>query len=1592
MAYLRTLTTFLVALGCLVASSRATGQPKKAPIVHKQTLNLGPEKTSEWIVPMPKAFGKTLKERRTKSLLQIPRIQWYSPDKLHSNAITLCVKPVHPEHPRTKLYPTNSTCQLVMVGETFAPSGPILGLLKKSSSVKVEATSRSKMTAFLQVVFHTAPMGERSFERKEKGNHATAFDEKATVDASPILTLQDGIPQTAEVAHQKYRNYQFQPTGPQPQQDPLLQIYLTSLSGDADLVTSLVTHYPTFDNYTWGSFAIDGDDSILISSGDTKFTWGKTIYIGVYGYDQSRYSIEVSTSNINASTLLPLGQEEWQTVATASLAYFRMPNFTSWGPQGNLVIELSPITGSSNIYVAKTAGGSGSTFNYPRVIKHATKGTYIVDPSTYDMSGVVSPDGLERRIKIPPITATTNFMIAVFGDGYNVDRNGFIISAYLEGTKNSSVIPLNFNIHREDYVAASSYVYYSLTIVENKVDVAVQTVADTFLSMYATFDNSFNSWNYSAFTGFDGVGNLYISYNALSSGCQRNLSQGHDCVLLVGVTSPSGGDYSIEASYSNSSANPFPLPTTEVHTGALHHGHYDFFGGTLDLSKNETIHINLLSYLGDADLYVTLGKHPNGFGRYYYNYSSRAVDSEIDSLSIYSDDMIRQEECPCPPKQIKCICEVRVSVYDYDKTLTIYGLLVETNDTITALPNDGRTLPGTAQSGDVEYYRVNMDAFSVFNPKDLDIEVTIDSGAVQLLAVIDDGSAPPSLPIPGNAGTYNWSTPADSGSVILRIAHNDTKACHAKLFSTSCSYIVAVHSTNFADAVFSISAVVRTPGPKPDPRPTVEQLLNGRPMPAEVSADSWEYFYFQWTDLNVTSKEVDIFWYVSSGPGINVSFSNVWNDVNASSRYLPPQAICFNAASDTNFIWFTSSSPCYNGSNTIYAIGVQGLSTPGENDDAEDITRFTLIARTSDKAEDLVPGQQSPQISVPNKVMTYFTFPYNDLVSVIIETTVIQGQVFVYINNDYNSWPTCSDSGQTCDNFVWSNTMHPGEPIYINSTKPCAIPPARNDHKNCGNDVLSTPARWIVGVLGFSSSSKNIFSLTYNEGSSSDHLGDGVPLFSQTRIQPVCKQRNSVGVCTGNKEDIYKRPVAFFNFPSNQQTGALPQFQISVAKMNCTSQCPNLRVTVNSCGNGNLCTDEDEYPLSTVYGGNPSFEFVVDGPASSVFTPQEYLSCGGVPCSFYIAVYSEKPDTLHDPTSDFRIIVSTDRSITFVGWAEDNKSLEPQGIIAQNPSALNVFEVIGPSTGSVTVNLNASACRAIPQIYVCYKSTSEQRCHHGETSPGHSNYVVKSTFDYSTSTASVPPFTLSSGSMYISVLPRSPEGTSPLAASQARAGMKALGSVYALLEVSFGNPTMLQKPTSPLSVHVFGTSGKHTVTVKWNKVTFTNSQPAPVLYRAYLALQADVNAVSNYHLNTSCGFRGAWDAKLNSTGYSSVNTTKTLVTLSNIKPNKYVVFVLAYCSGKCMQEDNEQLTIFPSMNLIISKGGNPIPHHGGTDDGSHVNGGAVAGGIIGTIMGVGLIVAAVVYYKKQRAQTQMPGDDFTSSAYEQILDNNNAHL
>ena len=366
------------------------------------------------------------------------------------------------------------------------------------------------------------------------------------------------------------------------------------ISGDPDMYASTTLTKPTMFNNTWQSNGID-DEAILIFSNRNDYTWPDSIYIAVHGFfETSEYSIEASTTTVNSSVELNMNQAQWGMVAGQTLTYYRLPNVTL--PSGQrLVFSLDSFMGQSDIYVASSS--SGSPLRFPLVkLNHLLRA--YVDPSTYDKKGTIEDDDIE--VEFSDFDDNTSFIVAVFGDTSEETISRFSVYTTVEGGGKDTIIPLQFDHHLEGNVSGSGFVYYSLKVTEDQVDVAVVLSSSHFVTLYATangttFPNSTNS-DYSATTGFSGMANLYMSYPSLKgSVCQKNVSSGGNCLIYVAVSSPIASNYAIEASYSNSSENPFPLPTNNAHTGFLYHGHYDFFAGALDLSKNETIHVNLLT-------------------------------------------------------------------------------------------------------------------------------------------------------------------------------------------------------------------------------------------------------------------------------------------------------------------------------------------------------------------------------------------------------------------------------------------------------------------------------------------------------------------------------------------------------------------------------------------------------------------------------------------------------------------------------------------------------------------------------------------------------------------------------------------------------------------------------------------------------------------------------------------------------------------------------------------------------------------------------------------------------------------------------------
>lgn len=583
---------------------------------------------------------------------------------------------------------------------------------------------------------------------------------------------------------------------------------------------------------------------------------------------------------------------------------------------------------------------------------------------------------------------------------------------------------------------------------------------------------------------------------------------------------------------------------------------------------------------------------------------------------------------------------------------------------------------------------------------------------------------------------------------------------------------------------------------------------------------------------------------------------------------------------------------------------------------------------------------------------------------ILITPTILQGHVNALISNDTSKpWPSCTEDGSLCKNFLWTTDRT----LQINHTHPCR---GTSASRNCtGAAVLRPRSEWIIGVVAASKVGKSVFTLSYDEPGSIDNLAEGVPFATETRRQLVCPHRDSDGTCgPSKKSETRRRPVAFLSFKPGEQ---MPHMITSIMKNCSDSRCPAFTVSMNVCGGDRDCNQNDRYPLKTSLGGNVTYEFNVADRLVAKHIPTEYLHCGdGKSCQYYLAVYSET-ETLHNPDVGFRVAVMTDRRMQFLGVAQEGQTMEPQPIYAQNPGALHTFEVLNLDSESLLTHIQAKACRSKPHIYVCYRS-DKGRCSKGETRPGPDNYVAKSSFNEDNATAAIKPFELN-GPLYISVHPFSGESST----------VETIGNARAMLEMSFGKAGPLKHPTQKPEVHVKDDSD-HTVDVSWSSVAFTNGRKADITsFAAFLALQKDVNSVSNYYLGTSCGFLDAWNSSLKHNGQVINTGSKMEATFKGLdsRASRYTVFVMANCSDKCIGSASHQSIVFPAVNVSESSGGDHGKHSG-------AGAGAIAGGTIGALIGVAIVVILGIWYLRRRRgrDTAPVAQEFTSASYQRMSD------
>eukprot|EP00161_Ancyromonas_sigmoides_P005926 TRINITY_DN1671_c0_g1_i2.p1 TRINITY_DN1671_c0_g1~~TRINITY_DN1671_c0_g1_i2.p1 ORF type:complete len:2092 (+),score=1058.04 TRINITY_DN1671_c0_g1_i2:861-7136(+) len=200
--------------------------------------------------------------------------------------------------------------------------------------------------------------------------------------SSETVVLQDGVPQTGQVARGEYAYFSIELNLVQN-----LTINLSPSSGDPDLYVSTQsgTRRPTNGNSTWHS-ANYFSDEITIATTDRHFCSPCRYFIGVYGYQASTFTIVAS----HADSTVEVTPGEVYSVTSAA-GEWRSYQVEVGQIEDHITFSVSPTSGWPHVYISTSPNPNGvnhtwSTAGYPAVQRIATTDAGFCQQCSYYIS------------------------------------------------------------------------------------------------------------------------------------------------------------------------------------------------------------------------------------------------------------------------------------------------------------------------------------------------------------------------------------------------------------------------------------------------------------------------------------------------------------------------------------------------------------------------------------------------------------------------------------------------------------------------------------------------------------------------------------------------------------------------------------------------------------------------------------------------------------------------------------------------------------------------------------------------------------------------------------------------------------------------------------------------------------------------------------------------------------------------------------------------------------------------------------------------------------------------------------------------------
>ena len=594
--------------------------------------------------------------------------------------------------------------------------------------------------------------------------------------------LQDGVPFRASVTLYTYSYFKFYVPDP----GSSVRVAVTAMSGDPDLTVAM-TPNPTLGNGTWVSLGM-GDDIIIAHN------VSGVMYIGVFGFTNSSFSVVAHVTSGNSTTQLVNGRPQFGTVKATDYQYFAYSN----DALGNLTFTVTPLTGVVGLFVNTCVNMSLTQCNVRRPTA-----------TSYQWSANASLTGETIRISKldPKACAGCVYVVGVLG----VADSNFTLIGSTDAS--SAAIALQEFI---PYRASSNqwqYTYFVFTFYEPHRDLIIAVTpitGDPDLYVSACYEagndtcnyqpnNRTAQWRHTAL----GADTLVVPFGSPGACVPQ---PPNPCSYYIGVMGFTATTYSVLA-YLHSDL-PVTLVDGRPQNGIVNASSYDQYMMIVPPGST-SLDITLIPRTGDSDLFVRIDnqKPLQDFWQY------RAISAfGNDNIEISATDPLFQQYC------VPDGCILRIAVLGFQ---TSQYTLVATSSGVSTNLVPGVPVRDAVMKGFYDYY-----TFFVESVAPIAFVVTPLSGDPDLFVGWGDAYAQP------NATHYQWSSQRVG---VDSVTINPTDANYCQPSSGQCVYHVGVYGYS-QNTTFVLTAYLLSTTPV--------ELVDGQPQNGQVETSLTQQYVF----------------------------------------------------------------------------------------------------------------------------------------------------------------------------------------------------------------------------------------------------------------------------------------------------------------------------------------------------------------------------------------------------------------------------------------------------------------------------------------------------------------------------------------------------------------------------------------------------------------------------------------------------------------------------------------------------------------------------------------------------------------------------